>query len=248
MILHIPHASRLISREERGSLLPDDAALGRELLVSTDAFTDELFNSSGARRVVFPVSRLVIDPERFVDDAAEPMALKGRGVIYTRTADGKPLRHPPTHEERERLLKTYYYPHHRLLEDAVREELLNESRALIVDCHSYPSFPTLADQYADAPVRPSFCLGTDYYHKPARLVNRARKYLESCGFDIGINVPFSGSIVPSYFHRKDQRVQSIMVEVRRDLYLDETTGNKNGQFAAIKEHISGLLENLIADL
>jgi N-formylglutamate amidohydrolase len=44
MILHIPHASSRIPADERNRLIPDDAALARELLVSTDWFTDELFD------------------------------------------------------------------------------------------------------------------------------------------------------------------------------------------------------------
>jgi N-formylglutamate deformylase len=48
------------------------------------------------------VSRLVVDPERFTDDAREPMARKGMGVIYTRTASGEPLRRPPSDDERQR--------------------------------------------------------------------------------------------------------------------------------------------------
>ena len=52
----------------------------------TDHFTDELFaGSSGTARVVYPVSRLVVDPERFVDDAQETMVSRGMGVIYTKT-------------------------------------------------------------------------------------------------------------------------------------------------------------------
>jgi hypothetical protein len=42
---------------------------------------------------VFPVSRLVVDPERFVDDATEPMAACGMGVIYTQTSQRMPLRY-----------------------------------------------------------------------------------------------------------------------------------------------------------
>jgi hypothetical protein len=56
----------------------------------TDAHTDELFPVTPfeAERVVFPVSRLVCDVERFSSDEDEPMASRGMGVFYTRTAVG----------------------------------------------------------------------------------------------------------------------------------------------------------------
>jgi hypothetical protein len=54
----------------------------------TDRYTDELFAlpAEVAVSVVFAVSRLAVDPEPFTDDADEPMARKGMGIVYTRTA------------------------------------------------------------------------------------------------------------------------------------------------------------------
>jgi N-formylglutamate deformylase len=54
---------------------------------SPNRYVDELFSWLGDRAVMFGVSRLVVDPERFVDDDQEAMASKGMGVIYTRTSD-----------------------------------------------------------------------------------------------------------------------------------------------------------------
>ena len=71
IVLHIPHASRLIPAEERAAFVLDDAALERELTAMTDAWTDELIEMSEmykVRRVVAPVSRLVCDVERFRDE------------------------------------------------------------------------------------------------------------------------------------------------------------------------------------
>jgi len=61
----------------------------------TDAFTDDLFvpDFVGAQTIIFPMSRLVLDPERFLNDDDEIMSALGMGVIYTRTSDG-PWRRP----------------------------------------------------------------------------------------------------------------------------------------------------------
>ena len=96
--------------------------LAAELLRMTDHFTDELFQlpSEAATSVVFPVSRLVVDPERFVDDTQEPMSGKGMGVVYTKTSDGQSLRPSGfSNLQRMELLEVYYYPHHRRLSEAV---------------------------------------------------------------------------------------------------------------------------------
>ena len=62
-------------------------------MVMTDAFTDELFDlGDTANKLVFSVSRLLVDPERFEDDDVEPMAGRGMGAVYTKTHDGQLLK------------------------------------------------------------------------------------------------------------------------------------------------------------
>ena len=72
IVAHIPHASTVIPSEVRARLLVSDEALARELIRMTDWHTDTLFAFTGrlgATRLVNGVSRLVVDPERFTDDA-----------------------------------------------------------------------------------------------------------------------------------------------------------------------------------
>jgi N-formylglutamate deformylase len=113
-VLHIPRASRNVPANERETIRLDDAALNGELLHMTDAYTDELFPLTPveAGRVIFPVSRLVCDVDRFPSDEDEPMAARGMGVIYTRTSMGELLRAPPDAAERQSLLNRWYWPHH----------------------------------------------------------------------------------------------------------------------------------------
>lgn len=86
MIVHLPHASRYIPAGCRNRFVLDRAGLDRELDRLTDHFTDELFAMHDPRLlpVLFPVSRLVVDPERFADDTREPMAA---GLRPFRTRD-----------------------------------------------------------------------------------------------------------------------------------------------------------------
>ena len=48
MILHIPHASKVLPAERRGQFILTDEGLGSELHRMTDAYTDELFDMPGA--------------------------------------------------------------------------------------------------------------------------------------------------------------------------------------------------------
>jgi N-formylglutamate deformylase len=230
-ILHIPHASRTIPAHVRQELLLDDAALKFELLTMTDAYTDELFALSvrGAVTVRHPVSRLVVDPERFRDDVSEPMAARGMGAVYTRTADGRPLRAAADVTDRERLLAEWYDPHHRRLTDAVERALNHHGHCLIIDCHSFPSVPLPCDLDSSVP-RPAICIGTDSFHTPPGLVAAAIGFCERRQLTVAVDEPFAGSIVPNRWYRTDPRVLSVMVEVNRALYMDESNGEKLPDF------------------
>ena len=93
-IIHIPHSSTKIPAVERESIILNDDQLHLELVTMTDMFTDELFASGNeyTREIIYPISRLVVDPERFLDDKLEPMSAKGMGVVYTKTSRDTPLR------------------------------------------------------------------------------------------------------------------------------------------------------------
>lgn len=68
------------------------------------------------------VSRIVVDTERFADDAEELAARAGTGGIYTWVYDGSKLQKMPSNSERNKLLDAFYYPHHeRLLPDQLRQ-------------------------------------------------------------------------------------------------------------------------------
>lgn len=80
IIFHIPHTSTTLSPADRAGILLDDQDLARELLVLTDWFVHDMLKPVYGPRdrfVLFPWSRLLVDVERFRDDAEEPMA--GRG-------------------------------------------------------------------------------------------------------------------------------------------------------------------------
>jgi hypothetical protein len=49
-----------------------------------------------------------------------------------------------------------------------------------------------------------------------------------------VNRPFAGALVPNAYYGLDRRVQSVMIEVRRDLYMDERTGDRLPRFADVQ--------------
>lgn len=244
IILHVPHASRTIPKEVRSTFLPDDETIERELLIMTDAWTDEIVAEfhPEAERMIFPVSRLVVDPERFRNDADEAMAARGMGATYTRLSTGAPLRVLSTADRRQ-LLEAYYDPHHTRLERAAEQSLSRHGHCLIIDVHSFSATPLPHEPDQTVP-RPEVCIGFDQFHSPFANAADIWRECEKNYFRADINRPFNGSIMPQRYWNADARVRSFMLEIRRDLYMDETTGLKRADFAVIAARICGLIHEL----
>lgn len=96
VLLHIPHDSMVIPAEIRSQFHLNDEMLAQELYRMTDHATRPLFAPLTMNQNVIcsSVSRLVVDVERFADDTHEPMAARGMGAVYVRTAGDLALRHP----------------------------------------------------------------------------------------------------------------------------------------------------------
>jgi len=239
MIFHIPHSSTDIPAEYRSLFLLDSTQLASELLLMTDHFTDELFLASATNDdsfLRFPVSRLLVDPERFPDDAQEEMSKVGMGAIYRLTHNGESLKDDQS--KREELLTRYFSPHHRNLTARVGESLDLANDALIVDCHSFPKSP-LPYELDQTPTRPQICIGVDEFHTPSYLIDTLVNFFSKAGLSVSVNAPFTGSIVPLDYYHSEKKVRSIMIEVRRDGYMDESTGEKSDNFSHMQSLIQG---------
>ena len=242
VVLHIPHSSRHIPAEMRHAICLDDAELQTELLRMTDAHTDLLFPRTPveAARVVFAISRLICDVERFASDEDEPMVSRGMGVIYTRTSNGDVLRAPPDAATRRSLLNRWYWPHHSQLEHRVNDVVTQSDVCLIVDCHSFPSvaLPYELDQTRE---RADFCIGTDSFHTPSYLRDVIVAAVRDAGYSVAVDTPFAGALVPLSSYRKDRRVLSVMIEVNRGIYLNEDSGCTNQEFAQVRAVVGQLI-------
>ena len=146
----------------------------------------------------------------------------GRGAVYTRTSDGGLLRQPTEATERQ-LIQRFFEPYAQSMEELVAGRLKDVGRAVIIDVHSYPSSP-MAYELRASQTRPQLCLGVDAFHSPATLVEAARRAFDGRLEKPSVNQPYAGAYVPLRWFGKEPRVEAIMLEVRRDAYMDEATG------------------------
>ncbi len=129
-------------------------------------------------------------------------------------------------------MERYYFPHHERLLRAVRAALARYGRALVVDCHSFSSVPLPLEPCRD-PRRPQVCVGTDPFHTPRAVADAFRDSFAEEGYSVRLDDPFAGTLAPLLHWHHDRRVSSVMIEIRRDLYEDEATGEKHAGFRSV---------------
>jgi len=242
VVAHLPHASVRIPAQVRAEILVDDTELEAELVRLTDWYTDDLFAplaDHGATLFVNRLSRFVFDPERFLDESAEPTAARGQGVVYTHGTQGQRLRELSP-ELRERRIEELYRPYHAALDAVVAAQLSEFGEATVIDCHSFPSVP-LPSELDQTPDRPDICIGSDAVHTPPELTEAIVGAFTAEGFGVGRDSPFAGTFVPSGFYGRDTRVRSVMIEVRRGLYIDEASAQRLPGFDDVRSAIGRAL-------
>ncbi len=252
LLVHVPHASTTIPDDVRAGLLLDDVELAAELATMTDWYTDRLaaqaLERAGSAAVVVrnPYSRLVVDPERFPDER-EVMRSRGMGAVYSRTSALQPLRRPDVEAE-QALLDRFFDPYSQSLANHVTEAIDSFDRCVLVDLHSYPSV-ALPYEIDQAATRPGVCVGTDAFHTPPELRDAVVDAFTGVRGGVAVDTPFAGAYVPLDRYGIDARVSSAMVEIRRDVYLDEPatfepTIDPVG-FADVVDRLAGLFRALV---
>ena len=247
VVLHIPHASTKIPPAVADQFILTPGELKHEINLLTDHATDRIFTQAfpAAVPIVFPISRLVVDPERFPDDSQEEMASVGMGIVYTHGSQRQPIRRHLTQAERRSLIKQCYHPHHAQLTVAVQQTLRQHGKCLAIDCHSFPSEALPYELHRSAR-RTQICLGADDYHSPEMLVSHVEGRLEAMGFEVTRNEPFAGALVPLEYFQREPRITSLMIEVNRSLYLKDDCSLCHQGLARIIEALRVLQDTLVS--
>lgn len=245
IVLHIPHA---------GTKFFDNDAIHQDALLNNardvvDWHTDLLFAPDSKHKkitpVVFPYCRTVCDVERMTNDPMEALNL---GICY----DSNPL--APTHgffsinskqlprTEAKTLSLQHYTEHHHKVERL----LLQNSGALLIDCHSFSSHrtvlnsPTLSnEQIADVDI----CIGynDDATYPSKHTVGTTVNHFASLGYRVAVNTPFSNAKTFNSL----VNYHSVMIEINKKLYMDEHTIERNHHFCTLHKQIVALYDKLL---
>ncbi len=243
VLLSIPHGGVEVPHDIREHMLrtgESEDSLRRRLLEECDPFTDTIYDIAGAAAVLkAPVSRFVVDLNRARDEDGE------NGVIKMTDFSRRPF-YPEGYtlspEERESRLRLYYDSYH----TAMAEILARPDIQFFVDCHSMLGRgPDIGPDSGKA--RPAFCVanigdetgelhaGHDHTSCSPGIALFVKERLEAIFRDllssakgprgVSLNHPFYEGFIME--HHSDPRLPhakpGLMLEINRDLYMDEAT-------------------------
>jgi N-formylglutamate deformylase len=223
---------------------------------SEDAYVDDLFEAVtglgcplitaafprayvDANRAAGELDRSMFDgPLGFVSDAASPRVLAGLGVIPRVVRDGVEIyRGKLATIEAERRLTRLYRPYHDALAALVQATLRRFGCAVVVDCHSMPSMPSVSQMVLGD------CYGTAV---DAAFIRHVERSFGAQGFATARNAPYAGGFTTHLYGRRDTGLHALQIEINRALYLDEIRIEKAAGFADIKGRISAALRQVLA--
>lgn len=251
VIIHVPHASTYFPKRllEDSAVLNPDLDLRGSCEIIADLHADKIaklfIEKTGLRPYVFTntMSRMFFDPERFNSDAEEMNAV-GMGVVYMKNHKGEDIySQEPSGEDKAVRIKKYYDQYSQAFSDTVSHMLKKHNEGLILDLHSYSSQPLFYELHGEEERSP-LILGYDSFH--------AQKIMEPLSAigerpHTSVNTVFKGSYVPLDRYETDDRVSSVMFEIRKDTYMDESCGNfkPTPQLNAILDDMETLVTSFI---
>ena len=212
VVLNIPHSSTVIPSWAEKDITISESKLSLLIDFMTDKDIDKLWSFvPDKNKQVASLSRLIVDTERYRNDADEPMSQKGMGLYYTHTPFGNEFRIKS--EDTYYKCLSAYDEYHSSLEKKVTQCLAKHQNCIILDCHSFHDEMNYTGFHPSS--FPDVCIGVnDVVGDEAQLVIDIFK---SAGYNVKINEPFAGSLVPIKY-LNDARVQSIMIELNRRIY------------------------------
>lgn len=267
-LLHAPEGAALplvCDSPHSGVRYPDDFghAVPRALLrAAEDTHVEALWGEAprlGATLVeaLFPRSYLDlnrtlddIDPTLLAGDWPTPLSPSektriGSGLVW-RTVKNTPIydRLLPVDEVRERIARCYL-PYHAALAAAVENTHQRFGAVWHLNLHSMPNNAYERLQIKSDKPLADFVLGDrDGTTCEPAFVALVEEYLRGCGYCVARNDPYKGVQLIAKIGQPALQRHSMQIEIRRPIYMDEESRQRNANFDVVRNDITGLLKTM----
>ncbi|MCO5113895.1 MAG: N-formylglutamate amidohydrolase [Bdellovibrionaceae bacterium] len=179
---------------------------------------------------------------------ANPAGTFPSGLIWQVTTKGDVLvKEPISPEFYEKLLQNYYSEFHNDVKAKYAQFFQDspDERVYHIDLHSMPSVGEPTGRiHRDPGERRKEIVVSDQKGQSAapEFVKLIIDSYSQAGFDVGYNWPYFGGRVTQTYGQPEQGQHCVQVELRRDLYMDENTKQKNEGFTKTQEKLAQAIE------
>lgn len=226
----------------------------------SDKYVDELFGAGvdlGLSTIKANFPRAYVDVNRHQHDIDagmldDPESWPGRfqptgsvevgATLFWAKAHEIPMyRRKLSVEEAHNRLSSYFIPYHQTMTSMVEHLRKQHGVVYIVDCHSMTRFDT---SLRGGKERPEIDIGTRNGASCAPdLANKMAELFSARGYDVGMNKRFIGGEITLRYGWPKIGQHILQVELRRDLYMNEATRERNENFAKVQADCAWVLEN-----
>lgn len=249
-----------------GTRYPDDfgaAVPMARLREGEDTHVDALWEAVpavGGTLIAANFPRVYIDPNRMPDDLdptlldgpwPEPLApgektQLGFGLVWRNIDAATPIydRKLSVAEVRNRI-EHYYRPYHAALAEAVDATYRRFGAVWHLNLHSMPNNAYERLKKVSPHPLADFVLGDrDGTTCDPEFVGLIELGLRDMGYTVARNDPYKGVQLIAQIGRPAERRHSLQIEIRRPLYMDERTRERNASFGTVQRDMGRLLQRV----
>ncbi len=192
---------------------------------------------------------LELDPDMF-SDSLPPQALSdskrvkaGLGCFHKILAPDVPIyKSKLLFRIEQKRLFDIHFPYHAALADMVKKNLSRFGYSVLLDLHSMPDFEKHREIKNGTP---DFVLGdADGASCAPELTNAVAECLKSMGYEVTINLPYSGAYTTLYYGRPEGHSHALQIEIARHLYWNAEKYMPSEGFDSLWRRMSVLIEHL----
>ena len=170
----------------------------------------------------------------------------GFGLVWRNIGAGRPIYDRPlTVAEVRNRIESYYRPYHAALSEQIEQCAARFGGVWHLNLHSMPNDAYQRLQIVSSRQLADFVLGDrDGRTCEPAFVDLVERELRACGYTVARNDPYKGVQLIARIGQPARNRHSLQVEIRRPLYMDEATRERNAGFARLQEDLTGLLQAL----
>ena len=194
-----------------------------------------------------------LDPELFAEPWPTPLnpgekTRLGFGLVWRNIRADQPIYDRPlTVAEVRNRIESYYRPYHAALAQAVEDTARRFGGVWHLNLHSMPNDAYERLKIASPHPLADFVLGDrDGATCEPGFVDLIVRELRARGYTVARNDPYKGVQLIAPIGQPPRTRHSLQVEIRRPLYMDEATRERNEGFARVQRDLASVLEILAA--